>query len=317
MHVIQLDLRPLRIGEILDRAVTLFVRRFAVLVLILALVAIPIAICQYIAQPQMTGFIEDLQRVLAAPPGQQQDRREVLTQLIAHNRVGQSGLALIVAAVILGTLSSTACIIAVAQSYAGKVPSVREVYRAALRRWLAQLVALGFFVVLAFAIFIGLLIIVFFIALSVGALTAASRTAALFVGIPAGIILAFVMFALIALMYFATQMSLISIALEDANPIHGIATGLRRTLGAPIFWRSLLVATIVFAVAGIGQLLIVSIAGALSVATHVSALYPVLAVVGGIVLNALVTTFIVIYAVDIRVRREGYDLALAAHESTL
>jgi hypothetical protein len=33
------------------------------------------------------------------------------------------------------------------------------------------------------------------------------------------------------------------------------------------------------------------------------------------VLNALLTSFIVIYAIDVRVRREGYDLVIAARDT--
>ena len=43
---------------------TLFVRRFAVLVLILALVAIPVAIVQYATAPSTAGMLADLQRLL-------------------------------------------------------------------------------------------------------------------------------------------------------------------------------------------------------------------------------------------------------------
>ena len=65
--MIQLDLRPLGLGEILDRAVTLFVRRFAVLMLILALVAIPVAVVQYAASPSTSGVAADLQALLTLP----------------------------------------------------------------------------------------------------------------------------------------------------------------------------------------------------------------------------------------------------------
>jgi hypothetical protein len=112
-------------------------------------------------------------------------------------------------------------------------------------------------------------------------------------------------------------MSIVSIALEDSNPVRGIAQGLRRTLSPAVFWRSALVATIVFAVSLIGSLVLIAVAAAVSTLTHLSALYPVLAVIGGVALNGLLITFIVIYAIDVRVRREGYDLALAAREVPL
>ena len=308
--MIQPDLRPLGIGEIRDRAVTLFVRRFAVLVLILALVAIPVAICQYVTQPQTAGMIADVRRALSLPPGR--ESAAILSQILVKNRVGQSAFALVVGAAVLGALSATACVIAVAQLYSGRMPSVRAVYREALRRWGAQLVVLVIFVALGFAVVVGLVLAIFFIALAIGALATISRPVALIVGIPTGIVAVAVAFAVGALLYLAGEMSLISTALENPNPLRGIEQGLRRTLSPAIFWRSLLVAAIVFVVSTIGQMLLLTVAGLLSLLTQWNAVYPIVAVIGGIALNALVTTFIVIHTFDIRVRREGYDLLLAA-----
>jgi hypothetical protein len=313
----QPDLRPLDIGEILDRAVTLFVRRFAVLILILALVAIPVAILQYAAQPSTTGMLTDLQRVLSLPAGHAEEQRDILRHIGTNSRVGAFGVGLILLSAILGALSTTACVIAVAQAYAGRLPSVREVYREASRRWLAQLAAAIVFLGFALALSIGLLTIVFFVVLSLGALGTVSRPAALVIGVPLAIVAVVVLFGAIILLYFAGQMTLVSIALEDPNPIRGIAHGLRRTLSPAVFWRSALVGTIVFGVSLIGSLVLISIAAVLSALTHLTALYPVVAVIGGVALNALLTTFIVIYAFDVRVRREGYDLALAAQATRL
>ena len=309
--MLQPDLRPLRIGEILDRAVTLFVRRFAVIVLILALVAIPIAIAEYIAQPQTSGMLDDMRRVLSVPPGHQREAAAQIAQLFAKNRIGQWGLGLVVVQLIFSTLSATACVIAVAQAYAGGLPSVRAVYREALRRWPAQLLALGVYLGLAFGAVVGLFIIVFFVALTLGLLTRSSPASATFVGIAIALVALSFTLGVGALLYLAAELTFISIALEDPNPFRGIGNGLRRTLSPALFRRSLLVATIVFVVSAVGSVVLTAIAGTLSVVTHLTALYPIVAVVGGVVLNALVTTFIVIYSIDIRVRREGYDLALA------
>jgi hypothetical protein len=313
--VIHSDLRPLGIGEILDRAVTLFVRRFAVLVLILALVAIPVAIVQYAVAPSTAGMAADLQRVLSLPPGHPEEQRAILRQIAHQNQVGVVGLALIALSAILSALSTTACMIGVAQSYAGRLPSVREVYREALRRWLPQLAAGIVFVALAFAITIALAIVVFFVALAIGGLAVVSRLAAEIVGIPIALVAVVGFFAAIVLLFFAAQMTLVSIALEDPNPVRGIAAGLRRTLSPAVFWRSLLVATIVFGVSLIGSLMLVALAAGVSSLAHVTALFPVIAVIGGVALNALLTSFIVIYAIDVRVRREGYDLVLAARDT--
>ena len=313
--MIHSDLRPLGIGEILDRAVTLFVRRFAVLVLILALVAVPVAIVQFAAEPSTTTMAADLQRVFTLPPGHPEEQRAILRRLAQQNQVGILAFGLIALSVILSALSTTACMIGVAQAYGGRLPSVREVYREALRRWLPQLAAGIVFMALAFAVTIALAIVIFFTALAIGGLAVVSRLAAEIVGIPVALVAAALLFGVVVLVYFAAQMTLVSIALEDANPIRGIAAGLRRTLSPALFWRSLLVGTIVFGVSLIGTLMLVALAAVVSAVTHLTALYPVIVVIGGVVLNALLTSFIVIYAIDVRVRREGYDLVIAARDT--
>ncbi len=304
------DLRPLTIGEILDRAVTLFVKRFAVLTLILALVAIPLAVLGFAAQPQTLGFVADIQQILALPPGHADEQRALLSTLSAKNRFGATAAALVIASWILSSLSATACMIAVAQAYAGRLPSVRAVYREAVRRWPAQLAASVLFVAFAFVIGIVVSIVTLLLVLALGAVGGAARPLSIALAIVA--MLAIVAFAI--LFYFVVQMTYVSIALEDANPIRGIARSLRRTLSPAVFWRSALVAVVVFAVSLVGFFVITAIGATLAALTHLSALDPVVTVIGGVALNAVVTTFAVLYAIDVRVRREGYDLLLAAQE---
>ncbi len=308
----QRDLRPLGIGELLDRAVTLLVRRFAVLALILALVAIPLAIIQYASSPATAGLAAQIQALLTLPPGHPEEQRAILRQLSAGNRLGPLGFGLVVLSAVLSTLSTTACMIGVAQAYAGRLPSVRAAYRAALGRWLPQLVAVVAFVAFGFILAVVLTLAAVFVAVAVVALSKVSHPAALLLGIPSAALFAVVFLGVTVLLYFAAQMSLVAIALEDPNPIRGIAQGLRRTLSPPIFWRSALVAGAVFAVSLIGSLILLAVAGGMSALTRIDALYPVIAVIGGVALNALLTTFMVVYTFDVRVRREGYDLAVAA-----
>jgi hypothetical protein len=315
--VLQPDLRPLGIGEILDRAVTLFVRSFAVLILILALVAIPVAILQYAAQPSTAGVLADVQRALSLPPGHAAEQRAIFQQMAANNRIGGFGVLLILASAVLGALSNTACIIAVAQAYDRKLPSVRAVYGEAARRWFAQLVAGLVFMGLAFVLTFVLILLIFLVVLALAALGTVSRVAALIVGVPFAIIAVSILFGAIIVLYFAAQMTLVSIALEDPNPFRGIGHGLRRTLNRALVWRSALVGTIVLGVSLIGKVVLVTIGGTLTALTHLGALYPIVVVTGSVALDALITAFIVIYAVDVRVRREGYDIAIAAREAAL
>ncbi len=315
--MISSDLRPLGIGEILDRAVTVFVRHFAVIVFILALVAVPLAIVQYAASPSTDSFFTDLQRALNVPPGHTAERDAILRELSAKNRVGAVTFLIVLVAGVLGALASTACTIAIAQAYRGGVPSVREVYREALRRWLPQLAAILIFVGVAVVVVIIEIIVIALAAVAVVALSSVSRIAGIALGIPVALVVIPGYFLSIVCLYFVAQMTSVSIALEEPNPIRGIAHGVRRTLAPAVFWRSALVGTIAFAVSLIGALVLLSIGGVLAALTHFSALAPVVSVVGGLAINGLVATFLVVYATDVRVRREGYDLELAARETAV
>jgi len=314
------DLRPLGIGEILDRAVTLFVRRFAVLALILAAVAIPVAIVQYAADPGQSdpaGLGADFQRILTLPAAAPQKQLAIFREIFPPAPLRARDIELALVSDILGVLSTTACVIGVAQTYAGKLPSVRAVYREALRRWPAQLAACVVFTAFILVVTAGVVIAIFFVSLPLLAIAAFVPRVATIIAVPGFLVGGLAFLGETALLNFVMQMVFVSIALEDAQPMRGIAHGLRRTLGRAVFWRSALAATTIFAVTSIGSLMLLSIAAGLSSLTHVAALSPIISAIGDIALSALVTAFSVIYALDVRVRREGYDLALAVQEAPL
>lgn len=309
--MIEPDLRPLGAGEILDRAVTLFVRRFLPFVLILALIVIPISILSYFAQPDIYKVFGDLQRYATVPPGHAAEQRAILEQITAHSQSSPLSLLAILLALLIGPLATTACTIAVARAYRGSFVSVGVAYREAVGRWFAQiLTALVFF-----AIYIGMVValglLVFAVALLVVALLAVSRPAGLAIGIPLGVVLAVAFIGALMLLYLAWQLAVISISVEEPDPARAIGHSIRRTLAKPIFWRSLLVALIVLIVHLVGSVVLLSLGGLLSALTHVAALIPITASVGGVVLQALIICYLVVYSYDVRVRREGYDLAIA------
>jgi hypothetical protein len=154
-------------------------------------------------------------------------------------------------------------------------------------------------------------IAVLLVALAVAAIAAFSRVAGIVVGIPIAIVAVIAVVFVTVFSYFVSLMVIVSIALEEPNPIRGIGHGLRRTFGRAMFWRSALVATSLFFVSFAGGLVLSSIGALLAALTHWGPLFLIVTAIGNVALNALLTTFIVVYAFDVRVRREGYDLELA------
>lgn len=310
------DLRPLGVGEILDRAVTLFVRRFAPLVVVLALVAVPAALLQFVAQPESTHLMSDLQKIFSLPPGHRDEIEAIIRDMSARGRLTGMTVLHFFVAFVVAPLASTAFVIAAGGAYNGAMPTVAQAYRAALSRWLPQLAVavafLGFYLVG----FVLMFAIVFGAAFAIVGLSLLSKLAGLIVAIPLGVAAAIVIAAAFILIYLAWQLAFVAVALEDPNPVRAIGRGLRRAFDRTLVWRSLAVGTILFAVSLCGALLLSAAGGALAILTHVGALYPVVLAVGGVVVNGLLSTFVVVYAIDVRVRREGYDLALAARLAT-
>ncbi|GAC1404889.1 MAG: glycerophosphoryl diester phosphodiesterase membrane domain-containing protein [Candidatus Velthaea sp.] len=302
------DLRPLGVGEILDRAVTLFVRRFAPLVLILSLVAAPAALLQFIAQPESASLVTDIQRIMTLPPGHASEQRAVLDHITAGSRFGGWTVLLLMFTFVITPLATTACTIGAARGYTGTMPAVRDLFREVLRRWIPQLITTLFFFGMYLAVFLGLFVAVLAITFVIVALSTLSSTAAVIVGVPLGLAGALVLTALTLLVYLAWQLAFVSIALEEPNPVRAVARGMRRAFGRSTLWRSLLVALIVFVVSLMGSLVLGTVAGVLAFVTHVNALYPIVLAIGSVTINGLLVTYLVVYSYDVRIRREGYDL---------
>ncbi|MFN2460933.1 MAG: hypothetical protein ABR591_09635 [Candidatus Velthaea sp.] len=306
------DLQPLGVGEILDRAVTLFVRRFAPLVLILAVVAAPAAILQYIGAPARASMFAEFQRLIMVPPGHPEQTAAILRRISEQNHFSFASALALLLTFAVGPLAATACSIAAARSYRGHAPSVRDAYRDALHRWIPQLVTGLVFVALGVVLFVLIFVVTFVVTLMIVALSAASPVAAFVVGIPIAIAASLAVLGAGMLLFLAWELASVSVALEEPNPVTAIASGFRRTFAKDMFWRSLLVAAILFAVSIIGSLVLVASATTLALVTHVAALYPIVLGIGNVVLGALLSAYLVVYWYDLRVRREGYDLALAA-----
>ena len=60
-----------------------------------------------------------------------------------------------------------------------------------------------------------------------------------------------------------------------------------------------------------GSIPLIVVGALASAATHIDALYFAVIGAGAVLLEGLVATFVVVYAVDVRVRREGWDIIAA------
>jgi hypothetical protein len=311
VRVTATDARPSSIGEILDRAIATYVGRFVPLFVILGLIAIPVGILGAFSSPGLTHLIAMMNQVSAFPPDDTVDRMRVMEEF---NRSAAPGAWLglfYLAELIVYPLARTALIVFASETLDGAAPTIGSAYRAAVRRWMPQLVVgiafIGAALVLGLAFaFSGALA-----ALAIFAIALLSRIAAIGVGIVVALVVFAAIIVVVALAYITWLMASVSVAVEDDNPVRAIGRSLRRTLDRSLLKRTLAVALAVMALDWFGSVAILGFAGLIEYFSHVVLLYGIIAACAGILLDGLRTVFVLLYMRDVTLRREGSDLLLA------
>ena len=312
LRVTASDVRPSTIGEILDRAIATYVRRFVPLFVILALIGIPLGILGALSSPGLTHVFELFNQMSALPPGDIAGRAKIVNDF---NRAAAPGGLLArfyLLELLLYPLARTALVIFAAQTLDGAAPTVGEAYRAALGRWLPQtavgiaFIGIGLVLAAMFAVTGG------FIALTVFAVALLSRVAGVVAGVIVGLVVVAAVIVVVAMTYIAWLMASVSVSVEDPNPVRAIGSGLRRTFDRPLLRRTLGVALAVVALDWFGSLAILSFSGVVEYLTHLTILYAIISACAAILLDGVRTTFVLLYMRDVKLRREGSDLLLAA-----
>ncbi len=307
----QTELRPLGAGELLDRAVTLFVRNFVPIVIVLAVVIVPLLVFQAIVAPQSGQVFSDLGRVFSAAGNRA--ATEAATAALQRDG-GSNGLTalLFLVSIVARLLMWSAIVSLVASAYGGSRISFGHAYRIGLLRWLPQIVVALTFLVLGLVSSIPLFIAYVLLAIVLALLAGLNQfVAAVVVGIIGGIIVIGAFAIVASWVYMTYQLASVAVVTETANPIEAIGTALRRGFARGIRWRTVAGGLVVFIVSEAGAIPLLGVAAAVTMLTHVNLLYFAVAGVGSVLLEAVVAAFVVVYAVDVRVRREGFDIIAA------
>ncbi len=107
------------------------------------------------------------------------------------------------------------------------------------------------------------------------------------------------------------ELASVAVVTELANPMNAISTALRRAFGRGMKRRTIVGGLVVFAVSQVGTLPLLALGALAATTTHVDALYFAIIGAGSVVLEGLVAAFVIVFAVDVRVRREGLDILAA------
>ena len=312
----QRNLRPLGIGEVLDRAVTLCVRFFVPLAVVYVVFAVPQGIVQYFAGRGITRLISTF---TAAVQTQVATGRPADPEKLAHDLAGSPapggwiGLAWALIFVV-APLAVAALVEMTAADYLGRPSSFSQAYRTALDRWVPLIGLNLLFALSGFVLYLVFALVVVLLGLGIGFLYVFSHPLGLIVGIPVALVLILGVVAFAVIVTLALQVSYFTCVIERATPVRSFTTSLSRVFGGIGLPRALLFGAAYLAIAlGIG---LVALVGEVTVTSllHSDVAAVTYATLLRIVTAIFTTAFVCIFYFDLRVREEGYDLQLAAQD---
>jgi hypothetical protein len=304
-------LRPLGIGEILDRAVNLCVRHFSTLGLIYIVFVIPLSVIQFYASQDFNTYFQALQEL--TKNGNSSNSAEVFQRLGAA-APSANGWTIFLYIVIqcIGPLPGAALISAVAAVYIGQPTSFGIAYRLGLTRW-GQLLGVGLMYLFTggfiYIVAVVAIVLVFF---AIGLIYSVQSTAGIVLGIVVGLILLLAVLGFAVLAVLAGQISAVTCVVEGVNFVAAFLSGLKRIFTSIGVRRALpfglAYVAILFGigiVAGAGQIILSGLLHSVALGVAYSAVITIFS-------TAFSTAFIVIFYYDLRVREEGLDLQMLA-----
>src|ERR1700730_10865300 len=104
------------------------------------------------------------------------------------------------------------------------------------------------------------------------------------------------------------QVASAAVVIEGVSPISAITLGIRRTTSRQTWWRAVVGGLILFVVTQGAVLLFAGVGLTLGAVTRIPSLSFAILGIGQIIVDGLLAVFVVVFATDIRVRREGLDL---------
>ncbi len=296
-----LPLRPLSIGEIFDRTVTLYVRYFGLFTLIMMVVILPLTVASYFSTYGNGGYEQVLQQ--ATHPSSTHSP-VVLSRLLQFEGILMLVLLL---QLLLLPFANTAAASAVAALYRAERPTWRQSYSAALRRWPAILGAeLMTILIVGAAVLVGAFAFGAMFAAGIFLVRGSAATIVVF-----GFLIAIFMIAWLlslALCTFAMGFAFISIVVENSPVFQAVTSGFARIFNRRELGRAVLVFLALIAIS-IGLYIVLGIAAALAQGiTHSLVLYGIVTAPISLISSTFTALLFAVYYFDVRVRREGLDI---------
>lgn len=305
-------LRPLGVGEIIDRALTLYVRNFIVFTgTVLAVIFIPVGIGDYLLLgnqgSELQAVIQTIQHPNAPPP--------LLLNANASVPELAGGVIMLLIAALLLPFAINAVAINTAAIYRDTRPSILHALAATFRRTgpLIGLIALE--ILIAIGIYIGLIVLVaagtFGVIASVGGNAANLGWLGVLLLVVLGIVLFVALFVLLLLFVIALSFAGYAVVIEHMGAVEALGSGFRRIFNRREWGKAALVGFVAMLL-GIGVSSISSFVGfgiAFVPGSHLlGTTWNTLVYAAS---YALQTVFYAVYYYDVRIRQEGLDLEVA------
>lgn len=291
-------LRPLTLGEIFDRAVTLYVRNFVPFSLIALVVIVPTAILHYFAGLHASSTFTELLRQIENPKSAVAPAAAGTDGLFALASVGVS--------ILLGSFASVAVAAAAARLYDAQSIDWGACYGRALSRAGSILVVL--------AIEIMLMLVVIFaggiamgLAFFVAALAVSGSVLLGVVAFVAAAIVVLIWLVFLVLCYFAFAFAYNALGVEPENLFSAMGSGFSRIFNRGEVLRACLVA-LAFVAMYAGLFIVQISVAAVFEAMGLHILNVAITAVISLVTFSFLAILLVVYYFDVRVRREGLDM---------
>lgn len=304
------DLRPLSVGEMLDRAFSICFKNLLPFLAIVTIVFIPQIVFYYFGMKDVFGLWSDM--IGSISTGSEPSTLSPDKILQAEANGSPYFFIAWLVAVFLIPLSNAAVVSGVSRAYLGIPVSFVQCYADAWPRW-GQLILLTltwFAAIVVAAIVFG--VAFFIVAAALAAIIALLGTVGTVISVLIGIAAGIAGLLFVFQLYLAAAYSFVAAVLEGTPFITAFASGFQRVFGEGQFWRSLAISAALFGII-LGLELVAGTVGALTIAfTKSFALDFVVSGLVGAFCYPFIFAVVAVSYYDVRIRREGFDLQMLA-----
>jgi hypothetical protein len=306
---VRTDLRPLSIGEMLDRAVTLSVRSFVPLALIWAVYLVPLSIVGYFG---LAGAMKTFAAIITAASHGATLEPNSMQTLAAVNQFNALTALYYGVFIFVQPLCTAALLRATSDAYLGPgAPSLGVSYRDGLRQWLPLIGIVLIWIAVGALAYVALVLAAVILALGIGGLIALTKGFGIVVALVVGTIVFVAVIVAFAVCFLSFQVACTTQVVEDVGFVRAFSSGLRRVFGQTLARSAACALALAAVYAG------AAFVGIVAQSVFVGFLHSVALGIGfsallQIVMSVFIAAATIVYYYDIRVRTEALDLQLAA-----